>query len=397
MAPSSPRSLRLLQVTGTLEPAYGGPPVVVNQLTTVLGKRGHHVDVVTLDDPFSPWLSSVPGTPVALGCRMKGYRFNSSLKTWLGMHASEYDAVIVHGIWQYQSKAVRDVCRRLRIPYFLFVHGALDPWFEQHYPGKHLKKTVYWKLFEYRVLRDAQAVLFTCEEERRLARTSFAPYRAAEAIVGLGIDDPPPEAEPQRAAFLAAFPHLRDKRIVLFLSRLHPKKGCDLLIRAFADACRLDPDLHLVIAGPDADGTRADLESLAGDLGVVERLTFTGMVTSDTKWGAYRCADVFALTSHSENFGIVIAEALACGLPALITDKVNIWREIDSAAAGFVDTDTNAGASRLLARWLALEDQDRARMRERARQCFLDNFEAQRAGENCLETIAAAIGKVEAA
>ncbi|BBY28619.1 glycosyltransferase [Mycolicibacterium sediminis] len=388
-------TLRLLQVTGTLDPEYGGPPVVVNQLTSALGANGFDVDVVTLDEPSSPWLADVPGNPVALGFRMAGYRYNHGLVDWLRTHVDDYDAVIVHGIWQYQSVAVRSVCRRQGVPYFVFVHGALDPWFAERYPRKHAKKSLYWKLIERRVLRDARAVLYTCDEERRLAATAFTPYRATEAIVNLGIAEPPGDADRQVAAFYAAHPHLRGRRITLFLSRLHPKKGCDLLIRAFAESSRSEPHAHLVLAGPDSDGTMATLVELVDALGIAERVTWAGMITGDVKWGAYRAADVFALTSHSENFGIVLAEALACALPVLITDKVNIWREIVGAGAGFVAPDTEAGARELLDGWAALSDAQRNDVRERARSCFVDNFEARHAGLVCARTIAAAIGKAD--
>ena len=121
------------------------------------------------------------------------------------------------------------------------------------------------------------------------------------------------------------------------------------------------------------------------------------MLSGDAKWGAYRAADAFVLTSHSENFGIVIAEALACGLPVLISDKVNIWREIEGGGAGLVEPDTVDGATSLLERWLNLPDPQRAGMRQRARTCFLDHFEARAAALTFVTAIAGAIGKADAA
>ncbi|MBI3223904.1 MAG: glycosyltransferase [Mycolicibacterium cosmeticum] len=371
------RPLRLLQVTRTLDPAYGGPCVVVNQFTRNLTDLGHSVEVVTLDASSEPWLAKVPGHVYALGPARGRYGYTRCLRTWLRQHATDFDAVAVHGVWQYQSQAVRAECLRIGVPYFLFTHGALDPWFEERYPGKHVKKTLYWRLFEHRTLRDAEAVLFTCDEEKTLARTAFLPFAATEAIARLGIDDPPGEPAAQSEAFLAAYPHLRDRRVVLFLGRLHPKKGCDMLIEGFARTCHLDDTLHLVMAGPDEAGTEAPLRALADDLRIGDRITWTGMVNGDVKWGAYRFADVFALPSHSENFGIAIAEALACERPVLISDKVNIWREVQSSGAGLVEPDTIEGTVTLLQRWIDLQDFERADMRRRARACFLDNFDAR--------------------
>lgn len=389
--------MRLLQVAGTLNPTYGGPCVVVNQLTRSLTDLGHVVEVATLDPPSAPWLTDLPGKIRAFGPALGKYGYSPHLRRWLRRHAPDYDAVTIHGIWQYQSRAVHETCRRVGVPYFLFVHGALDPWFEGRYPAKHVKKTLYWRLFEHRALRDARAVLYTCEEEQRLARTAFKPYQAREAIVGLGIAGPPGDLATQREAFLADNPHLRDKRILLFLSRLHPKKGCDLLIEAFARVCHRDERLHLVVAGPDESGTEAGLRALADSLRVAERITWTGMLNGDAKWGAYAAAEAFVLTSHTENFGIVIAEALACGLPVLISDKVNIWREVERCGAGLVEGDTAAGATSLLQRWIELSDLDRTHMRRCARACFLDNFEARGAALAFATSIAEAIGKAGAA
>ena len=139
----------------------------------------------------------------------------------------------------------------------------LDPWFKQAYPLKHLKKWLYWPWAEYRVLRDARAVIFTTEEERTRARESFWLYRAHERIVPFGTTVPQIDAEATREAFLQTVPSLRGKRIVLFLGRVHAKKGCDLLIDAFARVAGRDPALHLVIAGPDETGWVTQLRTQA--------------------------------------------------------------------------------------------------------------------------------------
>jgi len=143
---------------------------------------------------------------------------------------------VVHGLWQHPGVAARRALRAAGVPYFVYPHGMLDPWFRHEYPLKHAKKCLYWWLAQHAVLRDAAAVLFTCEEERRLARESFWPYRVREAVVNYGTTLPAGVRPEQRDAFLAAFPALRGQRLLLFLGRIHEKKGCDLLIDAFAEA-----------------------------------------------------------------------------------------------------------------------------------------------------------------
>jgi glycosyltransferase involved in cell wall biosynthesis len=272
-------------------------------------------------------------------------------------------------------------------PYFVFPHGMLDPWFKRTYPAKHFKKLLYWPWAEYRVLRDAAAVLFTAEAERRLARESFALYRCREVVVNYGTAAP---SNPERAqeAFFAAYPQLQGRPFLLFLGRLHEKKGGDLLINAFIDLRRSNPDLALwlVMAGPCADDEYLrHLRTLGNEAG--DSILFPGMLTGDTKWGALSAAKAFVLPSHQENFGIAVAEALACGTPVLISNKINIWREIEADGAGLVENDDLAGTSRLLARWLAMDENARAGMREEARNCFANRFEIERATDSLLAAI----------
>lgn len=349
---------------------------------------GHTVDVVCLDDPSAPWLSDTRlSRVIALGPAKLGYAYTPKLVPWLRQHASDYDAVIVNGLWQYTGFAAWRALAGTKTPYFVFTHGMLDPWFKHTYPLKHLKKWLYWPWAEYRVLRDARAVIFTCEEERLLARQSFWLYRANEAVTSYGTSSPPANGPELAHSFLATYPQLQGKRIALFLSRIHEKKGCDLLLEAFAQVAGQDERLHLVMAGPDQTGWATALKAQAERLGLAHRIFWPGMLQGDAKWGAFYAAEVFCLPSHQENFGIVVAEALACGKPVLISNKVNIWREIESDAAGFVDEDTAAGTVRNLNRWLALDAVAYAQMAERARQCFAQRFHIQRAAERLVEII----------
>jgi glycosyltransferase involved in cell wall biosynthesis len=310
-----------------------------------------------------------------------GYAYTPRLLPWLRANAPRFDAVIVEGLWQYHGLAVRQALAGTQVPYFVFTHGMLGPWFKHTYPLKHLKKWLYWPWGDYRVLRDARRVLFTCDEERRLARQSFWLYQAKEAVPGFGTASPPTNDRELTQQFLAEHPHLKGKRIVLFLGRLHEVKGCDLLLEAFAKVAISDDRLHLLMAGPDNTDLATSLKAQAERLGISKRTTWTGMLNTQAKWGAINCAEVFCLPSHHENFGIVVAEALACGKPVLISNKVNIWREIESDAAGFVDTDTVDGTVRNLQRWLALDASGYAAMSGRARQCFAERFHIQRGAE----------------
>jgi glycosyltransferase involved in cell wall biosynthesis len=268
----------------------------------------------------------------------------------------------------------------------VFTHGMLDPWFKRAYPLKHLKKWLFWPWAEYRVLRDATHVLFTCEEEKRLARESFWLYRCHELVVAYGTNRPPLNREVQVRSFLDQFPGLQGKRCLLFLGRVHEKKGADLLFKAAAKVKAMRPaqfaDVQLVMAGPADHAYGKDMQALAQSLGLADQTTWTGMVQGDLKWGAFQHAEAFVLPSHQENFGIAVAEALACQLPVLISNQVNIWREVVDAKAGYAEPDTLDGTVQLLLRWLDTEPQQWQQMRAAGRQCFESRFVIEKAADS---------------
>jgi glycosyltransferase involved in cell wall biosynthesis len=351
-------------------------------------RHGHSVQTLCLDAPGAPMDDRLSSSAVyLLGPGYLKYSFAPRLEPWLREHGRNYDVIIIHGMWMYHGYCVAKVARELGLRYVIFLHGMLDPWFARQYPRKHVKKWLYWPWAEYRTLRDAHLVLFTTAEELTLARQSFWLYKVRERLVGYGIRAPDVAPAQARAAFLGSFPQLEGKRNLLYLSRIHPKKGCDLLIEAFAKVAGADPALHLVMAGPGDAVWITQLHELTRHLGVADRVTFTGMLKGAMKWGAYDVAEAFVLPSHQENFGIVVAEALAWGLPVLTTYQVNIWREIKQAGAGIIHADTQAGADQLLIDWLALSAAERNAMRIQAKACFAENFEIQKVTQNLLDAL----------
>jgi glycosyltransferase involved in cell wall biosynthesis len=380
-------NVKLLHILSSIDPNGGGPTEGVRQRGIRLTELGHTVEVVSLDDAAQPFLREFPLKVHALGPSKGSYRYNDKLVSWLTAHAREYDAVIINGMWQYHSFGAWRALQRLQVPYFVFTHGMLDPWFKRTYPLKHMKKWLYWPWADYRVLRDARAVLFTSEEERLQARQSFWLYRAKEQVIAYGTGTPPDNVSTLRAKFLAAHPGLRGRRILLFLSRIHEKKGCDLLVHAFANVAARDPSLHLVIAGPDQTGWVGSLKALAQDHGIADRINWPGMLRDEMKWGAFYSAEAFVLPSHQENFGIAVAEALGCGLPALISDKVNIWREVQSSGAGLVAPDTLQGTVKLLDEWLSMTPAERSAMGHAARELFTRRFTVDAMAKGLLDVV----------
>lgn len=376
--------MKLLRIISSVKPENGGPINAAREIDKVLFQHGHVIDVLTLDERFA---IDYPGTVHFMGPSLFGYGLNRNIGKWLEQHARDYDFFIINGLWQYHGFVARQVLQKLGRPYIVYTHGMLDPWFKHEYPLKHLKKWLYWPWGEYRVLRDAQRVVFTSEEEKQRARESFWLYRANETVTAYGTASPPIDGAVLAQGFLDDHPELKGKRVLLFLSRIHEKKGCDHLLQAFAQVAAQDERLHLVMAGPDQGGWVQALQAQAQQLGIAQRVMWPGMLQGAAKWGAFYAAEVFCLPSHQENFGVVVAEALACGTPVLISNKVNIWREIEADAVGFVSDDTVAGAAYNLQRWLRLAPQDHAEMSARAKACFAERFHIQRGAERLLEIV----------
>jgi glycosyltransferase involved in cell wall biosynthesis len=384
--------MRLLHVISSVDPAAGGVIESVKQLGHAHMASGNIVEIASLDDPDAACVKNCPLPVHALGPSRSGYCYSKRFVPWLREKRNSYDAVIVNGIWQFHSFGTWQALRGSSTPYFLFTHGMLDPWFKRRYPLKHLKKNLYWPWAEYRVLRDARAVLFTCEEERILAARSFWLYRSNEVVVGLGTSTPEGDPKSELAEFFGRFPELTGKRLLLFMGRIHPKKGCDLLIEAFAKTLAPHPEWHVVVAGPDQLGWQRKLDDRARQLGVADRMTWTGMISGAMKWAAFRTAEVFILPSHQENFGIVVSEALSAGVPALISNKVNIWREIEGHGAGIVKEDTIEGTCDLLQGYIGMSAEKKLEMRQRARECFEQRFEISKVAQRLEALLVSATG-----
>lgn len=374
--------MKILRIIASADPKGGGPIEGLKLSSGYLQLFGHETEVATLDDPASQHVAEFPFRVYACGPSTKRYGYSSKLATWIANNAQNYDVAVIHGLWNHASVGGWQGLRKAGLPYLVFTHGMLDPWFKQAYPFKHWAKQIFWLLWQGKVLRDAKNVLFTSEEERKLAKNVFWGFSYEDRVVAYGSSEPSGEDQKQKAAFFRIMPELKGKKYLLFLSRIHPKKGCDLLVEAFANQASLHKDVDLVIAGPDQQGWASELKEQFLKAGIADRVHWPGMLTGHAKWGAFRGAEAFVLPSHQENFGIVVAEAMACGTPVLTTRKVNIWREVESSGAGLVEEDTQEGINRLFEKWLSLDDQTKSVFCHKAREGFQNHFHPEAAAKD---------------
>jgi glycosyltransferase involved in cell wall biosynthesis len=383
---------KVLHVTANMNPVFGGVSEALRTIIASLSGDEITNEVVSLDPPNAPYNEANLFESHCLGPGKGPWQYSRKLVPWLLQNVSRYDVVIIHGLWLFHGYAVRRVLNQLRdnqvnaaegkpLPkVFIVPHGMLDPYF-QLARGRKLKairNLFYWKWVESRIVNEADAILFTAEQEKQLARSTFTPYFPKdERVVGMSILEPPTYTSAMSDAFLEKCPASNGQQYFLFLSRLHEKKGLELLIRAYSEILSGRPnDMQLpklVIAGPGLD-TQFGKKMLQMAEEFHSHIYFTGMLSGDSKWGAFYGCDAFVLPTHQENFGIAIVEALACGKPVLISDKTNIWKEIKDSGGGLVEDDTLSGTKKLLSRWLNLTAIEKEGFKQKSLEAYKNYF-----------------------
>jgi len=376
----------------------GGPIQGIRNYHNTLVNLGWSRDIVTFEDSndISNW--DFPESLIihSLGKAKTPIAYNNKLSSFLKTNLINYDVVIIHGLWLYHSYCTMNVFKWLKKNYpdlilpklYCFPHGMLDPWFqnEKTRKFKSIRNSIYWHLIEKNVVNYVDGVLFTCEEERLLAKTTFSGYSPKKDVtVGYGIIQPPKHNSKMVDDFVDLCPIIKGERYILFLSRIHFKKGVDLLIESYIQLSIENSHLpHLVIAGPNDSSYAREMILLAKSN---PKIHFPGMLRGNEKWGALYECDAFILPSHQENFGIAVAEALACRKPVLISNKVNIYREIEQGCAGFINDDTLEGTILIMNLWFNLSEEKKLKMGNDAYSVYKKHFTSESATLNLLKAL----------
>lgn len=416
--------MKILHIVDTLNAEKGGVSQAVLTMAFEIARAGIMNEVVTLDiadDVVPKRLFPVS----CLGPSSSLWSYSDKLLPWLGENLARFDTVIVHGLWLFQTYAVRKALRlyvkhmtskMLKPSLYIMPHGMLDPYFQRATQRKFkaIRNWLYWKIIEGKVVNSADGLLFTCKEECVLASIPFSPYRPKrELVIGLGIIEPPEYQVKMENEFIKACPEVRNSPYLLYIGRIDKKKGVDLLVQAYQklvsensihvltkENVLIDNSLFqgkegtstfpmLVVAGPGLDmayGKKLQDLVRASPL-LRDKIIFPGMLTGNAKWGAFYGAEAFILPSHQENFGIAVVEALACSKPVLISKQVNICLEIKQEYAGIVEEDTEAGTFRLLDSWMKLPEVQRLQMEKQAKKCYNKHFALDAATSRLINAI----------
>jgi len=372
--------MRILHVIPSLAARFGGPPKAAQELCRELVRRGEEVCIYTTDidgrerlqvpvdsarrdkDGIECWYFSTRGSGL--------YGVSVALVNTVRRNIRNFDVVHIHSLYRFSTAVAAFYCRKYGVPYIMRPHGTLDPYIYQRH---RMRKTIYERLIENRNLERAAAVHFTAAEEMSLAQSLGLKFRGVVVPLGIDVSLPSSSDDVLRAQFAHQWPETSGKRTILFFGRITQKKGLDLLVKAFGQIAREHGDVHLFLAGPDDEDYGRKVRAWLADEGVTNRATFAGMLTGASKEAALAAADVFVLPSYTENFGLAVIEALAAGIPCIISNRVNIWRELSSAGAAIVvKCDAHELASAIVA---LLNSPDlRSRLSDAGRKLVADQY-----------------------
>ena len=368
----------VLHIIDSLDPATGGTATGLIAIAPYLHEEGFSSRVCTWNGAGqeTPFLKNI----IYAGKPFTPWSYSSSMRSTLAKEIRAADVVIIHGLWKYQSVPARALCQKYQKPYFVYTHGMLDPWFNEQYFWKKLKKLATWRWNEYPLLRDAQGTIFTSGVEAERARRSFSPYQTRECILPYGTT-PLPEVSSEEITSFRAQHDLSEKPFFLFLGRIHAKKNlCATLLAYEASNACLSHDF--VIAGNPS--TPADETRLAQTLASLSPASRKGVRVVGSLYGkdkavAFRGADAFVLFSHQENFGLAVAEALSAGTPVLLSHAINIYEIIEQEKAGLSTGVKEKDITPLFREWLSLSASQKDAYRQSAKSCFTKHFHVQQA------------------
>jgi glycosyltransferase involved in cell wall biosynthesis len=372
--------MKVLMVIPAVGTVYGGPTKIVLELAQAVGNLGHDVDIVTtpangstnLDVPLYQWVDEknyriqyFPYWDIA------DYKISLALTKWLFQHVTNYDLVHTNAVFSYPVLPAHWACQWHKVPYIMTPHGMLEPWAMAY---KAEKKRLYYDLLEKPALQKAAAIQITGSPEASSIKSYGIKTPMIFVANGIHRHDCETLADPE--VFYREFPHTRNKTLIIFLARIDPKKGLDLLAKAFSQVYAQFPQAHLIVAGQDNTGFLPTVQNYFTESGCLEAITFTGMLTGVIKYAALGAATIYVAPSYSEGFSMSVLEGMAAGLPCVITTACNFPEAGEAEAAYIVKVDAEEIAQKLI--YCLQHPQLAKQTGDRARQLIMEQYTWER-------------------
>ena len=333
--------MKVLHVISNMDPRSGGPTTVVRTLSAYQARSGLNVTVCTTNPKrFVERRMTTVITPPKKNLKYR-YFFSWSnllisphMVKWFNNNLPLFDIVHIHGLYRFPVTSAACWARKAGVPYIIMPHGALHPFLYKQSQYSLPLKRVYERLFDIPNLNHATAIHYTSEDEAKGA--SFIKLNTKTIIVPNGIDWENFRRLPPKGNFRRRVGLNYDTPLILYLGRINFTKGLDLLVPAFGSVTRKHANARIAFVGPDNDGYGSVVRRWCKEQGIQDKVFFVDHLGFEAVKEAYVDSDVFVLPSYSENFGLTAVEAMACGTPVVISDQVNIWREILASGAGIV-------------------------------------------------------------
>jgi glycosyltransferase involved in cell wall biosynthesis len=372
--------MKVLHIIPSIATVRGGPSIAVIEMVQSLQNANCEVEIATTNDNGETLLD-VPlnilheyqGVPVRFFARfspniaaVREFAFSAGFTRWLWHHIQDYDLIHVHAIFSYCSTVAMAIARLQNIPYLVATHGLLCQWALEQGTSK---KNTYLKLIEYSNLNHASGLHLNSQLEKQEIDDLYLKCPQFVIPHGLEVLELIPNANQRLRAY---FQLPAQEPIILFLSRIHPKKGLEYLIQALAQI--KDKKFTLIIAGNGDSDYEAQINSCLHDYGLEDCSLMTGFVEGELKQLLLQGANLFVLTSYSENFGVAVLEALAAGTPALVTPGVALAQEIEQNDLGYVVPQEPTAIAEAIDKHLELPESERKKLSQKARQFVLDNY-----------------------
>ncbi|MEH2153400.1 glycosyltransferase [Nostoc sp.] len=386
--------MKILFIAPYIGATYGGTSKIVTELVEAISFLGVSVDLVTthangsnnLDVPLNEWINQKCYRVQYFDCwHRDDFIISPSLISWLFKNVNSYDIVHSQTVFAPMISVAHSICKYFQIPYIVTPHGMLEPWALSY---KAWKKRIYYKVFENSAIQNSSAIQATSSFELnninslKFQNTVFVPN---------GIRRQEFEPLSNREIFYQQFPETRGKTLILFLGRIDPKKGLDLLAPAFAKVYNQFPHTHLVVAGPDNIGFMDKAQNYFLQADCLDAVTFTGMVSGALKYAALAAANLYVAPSYSEGFSISILEGMASGLPCIITTACNFPEAAKAEAAHVIEINVNAIANALIE--CLSNPQQATEMGDRAREFIFQNYTWDRAADKLIQVYKSVIDK----
>ena len=382
--------MKVLHVIPSVAAVRGGPSKAVIEMVKSLREANCEVEIATTDDNGEILLDvslnrlhEYQGVPVRFFARfspnvhvVREFAFSSDLTRWLWQHLQEYDLVHVHAIFSYPSTIAMAIARLRNIPYIVRPLGQLCQWSLQQ---SATKKAIYLNIIERKNINQSASLHLTSESEKQEIKQLNLECKNFVIPHGLAVPETIPDA------YWRLRNHFQlplEEPIILFLSRIHPKKGLEYLIQALAQI--KDKKFTLIIAGNGDSDYEAQIKSCLHDYGLQDCSLMTGFVEGELKQLLLQGANLFVLTSYSENFGVAVLEALSAGTPALVTPGVALAQEIEQNDLGYVVPQEPTAIAKAIEKHLELSESEEDKLSQRTRQFVLDNYSWEQIAQQLL-------------